>query len=51
VQLDGQQPFQAQMGHRVPRHLEATLQQGMTLKVAVDPANPTQSVAIDWGEG
>jgi hypothetical protein len=51
VQLDGQQPFQAQMGHRVPRHLEPTLQQGMTVQVAVDPANPTQNVAIDWGDG
>jgi hypothetical protein len=49
VQLPGQQPFQAQMGHRVPPQLESTLRQGMTLNVAIDPANPTQSVAIDWG--
>jgi hypothetical protein len=50
VTLDGQQPFQAQVGHRVPKHIEPTLQQGMTLKVAVDTSNPTQEVAIDWGE-
>jgi hypothetical protein len=49
ITLDGQQPFQAQFGHRVPDTMVGQLRPGLVLKVAVDPANPAQSVAIDWG--
>jgi hypothetical protein len=49
IAVDGQPPFQAQFGHRVPDSRLHSLQPGTALTVAVDPANPTQSVAIDWG--
>jgi hypothetical protein len=49
VHLDGQAPYTAQVGHRVPDDMAAQIRPGMTLPVAVDPATPALSVAIDWG--
>lgn len=41
----------ARFGHRVPAHLAGSLEPGMVLPVAVDPTQPTDRVAIDWGPG
>jgi hypothetical protein len=49
ISLDGQPPLQAQFGHRVPDTMLAQVQPGTVLPVAVDPASPDRSVAIDWG--
>jgi hypothetical protein len=49
VQLDGQAPYTAQVGHRVPDDMVNQIRPGLTVPVAVDPATPAMSVAIDWG--
>lgn len=43
-------PLEAKVVQRVPRAMVGNLQMGMQLNCAVDPANPTQAVAIDWGD-
>jgi hypothetical protein len=48
VSLAGQQPFPAVFGHRVPLTKLATVAPGVTLAVAVDMADPHNTVAIDW---
>lgn len=49
VHLDGQAPYTAQVGQRVPDAWLNRIQPGTVLGVAVDPATPAISVAIDWG--
>jgi hypothetical protein len=49
VHVDGQPPYTAQVGHRVPDGWLAQLQPGLQVPVAVDPVTPTSAVAIDWG--
>jgi hypothetical protein len=48
VQLAGQAPFPAVFGHRIPLDKLGSVAPGVGLSVAVNPANPTQEVAIDW---
>ena len=48
VTLAGQAPFPAIFGHRVPLDKLAVVAPGVRLSVAVNPANPSQEVAIDW---
>jgi len=43
-----QQPIQAAVLHAVPAQAMARAVPGASLAVAVDPSNPTRSVAIDW---
>lgn len=43
-------PIEAKVVQRVPRAQVANLAMGMQLNCAVDPADPTRSVAIDWGD-
>lgn len=42
------QPIQAAVLHAVPAQAMARAVPGSSLPVAVDPSNPTRSVAIDW---
>jgi hypothetical protein len=48
VTLAGQAPFPAVFGHRVPLAKLAAVAPGVTLAVAVNEANKTPEVAIDW---
>jgi hypothetical protein len=48
VTLAGQAPFPAVFGHRVPLDKVGLMGPGVPLSVAVNPANPTKEVAIDW---
>lgn len=43
-------PLEAKVVQRVPRAMVSQLQLGLQLNCAVDPANPTRAVAIDWGD-
>lgn len=43
-------PIEAKVVQRVPRAMVPQLQLGLQLNCAVDPANPTRAVAIDWGD-
>ena len=43
-------PIEAKMVQRVPRAMVPQLHLGLQLNCAVDPSNPTQAVAIDWGD-
>jgi hypothetical protein len=49
VSVDGQPPYTAQIGHRVPDAWLPRIAPGLTLPVAVDPVTPALAVAIDWG--
>lgn len=44
----GMPPIEATVLHRVPRAVAPTLRIGMALNCAVDPADPTRRVAVDW---
>jgi hypothetical protein len=46
--MAGSSPIEAVFMHRVPEAKVATLGLGANLDVAVNPANPTREVAIDW---
>jgi hypothetical protein len=46
--IDGSSPVEAVFMHRVPEAKIASLRLGAHLDVAVNPANPTREVAIDW---
>ncbi len=48
VSLAGRPPFTAMVGHRVPAAKVAEVAPGVKLSVAVDEANPSQDVGIDW---
>jgi hypothetical protein len=48
VSLAGEKPFPAVFGHRVPIDKLAAVMPGAKLAVAVDMANKSQDVAIDW---
>jgi hypothetical protein len=41
-------PIEGTVLHRVPRAIAPTLRVGMQLNCAVDPANPTRRIAVDW---
>lgn len=43
-------PMVGQVVHRVPRVQVPNLRMGWQLNCAVNPANPTQEVAVDWGD-
>jgi len=43
-------PIEAKVVQRVPRAMTPQLQMGLQLNCAVDPANPTREVAVDWGD-
>lgn len=43
-------PIDARYIARVPRAQAPNLQLGLQLNVAVDPSNPSRSLAIDWGD-
>jgi hypothetical protein len=43
-------PLEAKVVQRVPRAMVPQLQLGLQLNCAVDPANPSREVAIDWGD-
>jgi hypothetical protein len=46
--IDGSSPIEAVFMHRVPEAKVASLRLGAHLNVAVNPANPSREVAIDW---
>ena len=46
--IDGSSPIEAVFMTRVPEAKVASLRLGAHLDVAVNPANPTREVAIDW---
>lgn len=46
--IDGSSPIEAVFMHRVPQAKVASLRLGGHLDVAVNPANPSREVAIDW---
>lgn len=48
VELPGQAPFPAMVGHRVPRERAADVGPGLRVPVAVDLADKHGKVAIDW---
>ncbi len=48
VTLPGRTPYPAMFGHRVPLAKVAEIGPGTKLAVAVDEAQPTAEVAIDW---
>jgi len=49
ISTGGGSPIEAVFIHRVPEAKAGTLALGERLDVAVNPANPTREVAIDWG--
>jgi hypothetical protein len=46
--IEGSSPIEAVFMNRVPEAKTAGLQLGAHLNVAVNPANPSQEVTIDW---
>jgi hypothetical protein len=46
--IEGASPIEAVFMHRVPEAKVPSLRLGAHLDVAVNPANPTREVAIDW---
>ena len=44
----GVPPIEGVVLHRVPRAIMPTLRIGMPLSCALDPANPTRRIAVDW---
>jgi hypothetical protein len=46
--IEGSSPIEAVFMHRVPVAKVASLSIGAHLDVAVNPANPTREIAIDW---
>ena len=46
--IDGSSPIEAVFMGRVPKAKVASLSLGVHLNVAVNPANPSREVAIDW---
>lgn len=50
VELPGQPPFPAMVGHRVPAERVPDVVPGLRVPVAVDLADRHGKVAIDWGE-
>ena len=48
LQIEGSTPIEALFMHRVPTAYVGDLRLGKRLEVAVNPANPTREVAIDW---
>lgn len=50
LHLGGPGPVTAQVIQRVPRVQVPNLTAGWQLNCAVNPSNPTQEVAVDWGD-
>ncbi len=50
VTVPGMPPFPAVFGHRVPIAKLASVAPGVKVAVAVNMANPSQEVAIDWNQ-
>ncbi len=50
VHMPGRPPFPGVFGHRVPTAKLSAVGPGVTLAVAVDPADPSQEIAIDWDQ-
>jgi hypothetical protein len=48
--IDGSSPIEAVFMNRVPAAKVATLRIGAQLHVAVNPANPSREVTIDWAD-
>jgi hypothetical protein len=48
IPIDGSSPIEAVFMNRVPEAKVASLSLGARLNVAVNPANPTHEVTIDW---
>jgi hypothetical protein len=48
--IDGSSPIEAVFMNRVPGAKVATLRLGAQLSVAVNPANPSREVTIDWAD-
>jgi hypothetical protein len=48
IPMGGGSPIEATFMHRVPEAEAPTLALGEQLAVAVNPANPTREIAIDW---
>jgi hypothetical protein len=46
--IDGSSPIEAVFMNRVPGVKVASLRLGAQLSVAVNPANPSREVTIDW---
>jgi hypothetical protein len=50
LHIPNMNPIESKVVQRVPRAMVAQLHLGMQLNCAVDPAEPTRAVAIDWGD-
>ena len=48
IQIDGSSPIEAVFMNRVPEAKVTSLSLGARLNVAVNPANPSREVTIDW---
>lgn len=48
VELPGEAPFPAVIGHRIPRSRVADVVPGLRVPVAVDPTDRHGKVAVDW---
>jgi hypothetical protein len=48
IPIDGSTPIEAMFMNRVPEAKVASLRLGARMNVAVNPANPTHEVTIDW---
>ncbi|HWD53352.1 MAG TPA: hypothetical protein VG412_13200 [Acidimicrobiales bacterium] len=48
IPIDGSSPIEAVFMNRVPETKVPSLQLGSHLNVAVNPANPSHEVTIDW---
>ncbi|HWD51709.1 MAG TPA: hypothetical protein VG412_04860 [Acidimicrobiales bacterium] len=48
IPIDGSSPIEAVFMNRVPEAKVASLRLGAQMNVAVNPANPTHEVTIDW---
>jgi hypothetical protein len=46
--IDGSSPIESAFMNRVPEAKVASLRLGAQLNVAVNPANPSHEVTIDW---
>jgi hypothetical protein len=50
LHLGNNAQIESKVVQRVPRAMVPQLQLGLQLNCAVDPANPTREVAVDWGD-
>jgi hypothetical protein len=50
LHFENMAPVEAKLVQRVPRAMVPQLRIGWQLNCAVDPADPTRAVAVDWGD-